>query len=215
MTYDLCVVTDAALARGRSQLEIVRAAIKGGATLIQFREKKGGTRELIETGEALRAATREAGVPLIVNDRLDVALAVDADGAHVGQDDLPAALARRLIGPDGILGVSAASLGEALKAEREGADYLGVGPIFPTGSKADAAPPMGLSGLSAVAARVHIPVVAIGGVGPENVEAVVGAGADGAAVVSAVVGADDVEQAARLLRVRVRDAKARRSGATS
>lgn len=210
LSYDLYVVTDPTLSQGRSRPEVVRAAIRGGATLIQFREKDNNTRALIETGNALRAVTREAGVPLIVNDRLDVALVVDADGVHVGQEDMPAAPARRLIGPDRILGVSATSLAQALQAEREGADYLGGGPIFPTGSKADAAPPMGLEGLSAVADRVRIPVVAIGGVSLENVEAVVGAGADGVAVISAVVGAPDVEEAARLLRARVAAAKTRK-----
>ena len=211
VTYDLYVLTDAGLSRGRSHPQVVRAAIKGGATLIQLREKGATTRALVETGQELRAVTREAGVPLIANDRVDVALAVDADGVHVGQGDMPAALARRLIGPDRMLGVSATCLGEALRGEREGADYLGVGPVFPTGSKADAAPPMGLDGLAAIAARIRIPIVAIGGVGPGNAGAVVGAGADGAAVISAVVGAPDVERAARLLRARVSAAKARGS----
>lgn len=210
LSYDLYVVTDPTLSHGRSHPEVVRAAIRGGATLIQFREKDNNTRALIDAGNALRAVTREAGVPLVVNDRLDIALVVDADGGHVGQEDMPAAPARRLIGPDRILGVSATSLAQALQAERDGADYLGVGPIFPTGSKADAAPPMGLEGLSAVTARVRIPVVAIGEVSLENVEAVVGAGADGVAVISAVVGAPDVEEAARLLRARVAAAKARK-----
>ncbi len=209
MTYDLCVITDAGLSRERSHLEVVRAAIRGGATLVQLREKDASTRAMVELAQELRGLTRKAGVPLIVNDRVDVALAADADGVHVGQDDMPAALARRLIGPNMILGVSATSFEEALRAEQDGADYLGVGPIFPTSSKADAAPPMGLDGLSAVATRVSIPIVAIGGISLQNVEAVVEAGADGIAIISAVVGAPDVEQAARLLISAVRAQRSR------
>ncbi len=209
MTYDLCVITDAGLSRGRSHLEVVRAAVRGGATLVQLREKNASTRAMVELGQELRGLTRKAGVPLIVNDRVDVALAADADGVHVGQDDMPATLARRIIGPNMILGVSATSFEEALRAEQDGADYLGVGPIFATGSKADAAPPMGLDGLSAVATRVSIPIVAIGGISLQNVDAVVEAGADGIAIISAVVGAPDVEQAARLLISAVRAQRSR------
>ncbi len=208
--YDLCVVTDARLSRGRGHVQVAEAALRGGATMIQLREKEASTRSLVTAGEQLRAMTRGAGVPLIVNDRIDVTLAVDADGAHVGQDDMPAALSRRLIGPGRLLGVSTTTLDEALCGEQDGADYLGVGPIFPTGSKADAAPPTGLDGLAAVAAQVRIPVIAIGGIRIENVEAVIEAGADGVAVISAVVSAADIESAARLLRARITAAKSRR-----
>ncbi len=208
--YDLCVVTDARLSRGRDHVQVAEAAVRGGATMIQLREKEASTRSLVTAGEQLRAMTRGAGVPLIVNDRIDVTLAVDADGVHVGQDDMLAALSRRLIGPGRLLGVSATTLDEALCGEQDGADYLGVGPIFPTGSKADAAPPMGLDGLAAVAAQVRLPVIAIGGISLENVEAVIEAGADGVAVISAVVSAPDIESAARLLRARITAAKSRR-----
>ena len=207
MMYDLCVITDATLSRGRSHLEVVCAAIRGGATMIQLREKEADRTTLVQIGQELRAVTRETGVLLIVNDRIDVALAVDADGVHVGQDDMPAACARRLIGPDRILGVSTRSLEEAIRGARDGADYLGVGPIFPTGSKPDAAPPMGTAGLSDIAARVRIPIIAIGGVRSENVESIVEAGADGVAVISAAVSAPDVEQATRRLRASVSAAK--------
>ncbi len=211
MRGDLCVITDARLSRGRRQQDVVRAAIRGGATMIQLREKDATTRALVELGHELRAVTREAGVSLIVNDRVDVALALDADGVHVGQDDMPAALARRLIGPSVILGVTATSLEEALRGEQDGADYLGVGPIFPTGSKPGAAPPIGVSGLSNIAVRVRIPIVAIGGVSPENAGSIIEAGADAVAVISAVVSAPDVEQAARCLIDRVSTARAHRS----
>lgn len=208
MTYDLCVVTDAGLSRGRGHMDVVSAAIRGGATMIQLREKAATTTSFVELGQELRAVTREAGVPLIVNDRVDVALAVGADGVHVGQDDMPAAMARRLIGSSMILGISATTLEEALQGERDGAEYLGVGPIFPTGTKPDAGPAMGISGLSAIANRVRIPIVAIGGVGPDNVASMIAAGAAGVAVVSAVVSAPDVEGAARLLWAGVSAAKA-------
>lgn len=208
MMYDLCVVTDAGLSRGRGHMDVVSAAIRGGATMIQLREKAATTTSFVELGQQLRAVTREAGVPLIVNDRVDVALAVGADGVHVGQDDMPAAMARHLIGTSMILGVSATSLEEALRGERDGADYLGVGPIFPTGTKPDAGPAMGISGLLAIANRVRIPIVAIGGIGPDNVASMIAAGAGGVAVVSAVVSAPDVERAARRLRAGVSAAKA-------
>lgn len=208
MTYDLCVVTDVGLSRGRGHMDVVSAAIRGGATMIQLREKAATTTSFVEFGQELRAVTREAGVPLIVNDRVDVALAVGADGVHVGQDDMPAAMARRLIGSSMILGISATTLEEALRGERDGADYLGVGPIFPTGTKPDAGPAMGISGLSAIANRVRIPIVAIGGIGPDNVASVIAAGAAGVAVVSAIVSAPDVEGAARRLRAGVSAAKA-------
>ncbi len=200
MDWTLYVITDARLARGRSHLEVIRAAIEGGATIVQYREKEGTTRQLVEEALALHRLTREAGVPLIVNDRLDVALAVEAEGVHVGQDDMPATLTRRLMGQERMVGVSATNLQEALQAEKDGADYLGMGPIFATPTKPDAAPPMGLEGLAEVCRRVSIPVVAIGGINEDNAAAVIEARADGVAVVSAIVAAPDVAAAARRLR---------------
>lgn len=200
--WRLYVVTDAGLSRGRSHRAVIEAAIVGGATVVQYREKHASTRHMIEEALELRDLTRRAGVPLIVNDRVDVALAVDADGVHVGQDDMPVALARRLIG-NKLLGVSAHSLSEALQAVRDGADYLGVGPIFATTTKPDAASPIGLDGLRAIRQHVLIPIVAIGGINPANAADVMRAGADGIAVVSAVVAADDVTAAARQLRALV------------
>jgi thiamine-phosphate pyrophosphorylase len=139
-------------------------------------------------------------VPFIVNDRVDVALAVDADGVHVGQDDMPARLARKLIGQGKILGVSAGSLEEARRALSDGADYVGASPVFSTPTKPDAPSPMGLEGLRVLAAALAIPVVAIGGINAGNAESMLGCGAAGIAVVSAIVSAEDVEGAARRLR---------------
>jgi len=191
----------------RSHLEVAREAIAGGASIIQFREKEMSTRKMVEVGLALRALTHEKGVPLIVNDRLDVALAVEADGVHVGQDDMPAILARKLIGPEKILGVSAANLAEALEAEKAGADYLGVGPVFATATKPDAGPAIGLEMLREIIEHVSIPVVAIGGINHRNVADVIRAGADGVAVISAVVAAPDIAEAARRLRERIEEAR--------
>jgi thiamine-phosphate pyrophosphorylase len=193
------VLTDRQAVGERALTEVVRAAVRGGATAVQLRDKGASTRDTIELGRALLAITRPAGVPLIVNDRADVALAIDADGVHVGQGDMPAPLARQIIGPRRILGVSAGTVKEARQAEREGADYLGVGDVYGTPTKRDAGTPIGLSGLSEIARAVSIPVVAIGGITLDNAAAAIQAGAAGVAVISAVVGASDPEAEARQL----------------
>lgn len=203
--YALCLVTDSHLSRGRSSLEVVAAAIRGGVTLVQYREKGATTRTMVEEARALLGLCRSRGIPLIINDRADVAIAVGADGLHVGQDDMPAALARRIIGVGKILGVSAGNPEEARRAAEDGADYVGASPIYSTPTKADAAMPMGLDGLRALVASTNaettgVPIVAIGGVNEGNAAAILEAGAAGIAVVSAIVSAADVETAARSLR---------------
>lgn len=198
--WSLCVITDERTAGDRSLLDIVRAAIQGGATMIQLRAKSATTRAIVTLGQALHEVTRSAGVPLIINDRIDIALALDAEGVHVGQDDMPAAIARRIMGPDRILGVSAETVAQAQQAARDGADYLGVGTVFATPSKADVGPPIGIAGLTEIARGVALPVVAIGGITIENARSVMEAGAAGLAVISAVVGARDAAHAARQLR---------------
>jgi thiamine-phosphate pyrophosphorylase len=200
MNLSLYLVTDASLSRGRGNRQVVEAAIRGGVTAVQYRDKTASTRRMIEEASALYGICRAAGVIFIVNDRVDVALAVGADGVHVGQGDMPAPLARELIGPDRILGVSVGSVGEALRAAADGADYVGASPIFATPTKPDAPRPMGLEGLRAVAGAAAIPVVAIGGVNEDNVEALMRCGASGLAVVSAIVAASDVEGATKRLR---------------
>jgi thiamine-phosphate pyrophosphorylase len=196
----LYLVTDRSLSRGRSTPALVEAAIRGGATVVQYREKSLSTRLMIEEAWAIAEVCKRLGALFIVNDRLDVALAVGADGLHVGQDDMPAGLARRLLGPDRILGVSAGSVEEALEAAAAGADYIGASPIFSTPTKSDAGPALGLAGLSAMAGRLALPVVAIGGINAANARSLMEAGAAGLAVVSAIVAADDVEGSARALR---------------
>ena len=198
--YRLYLVTDSGLSRGRSTGLIVAAALRGGVTVVQYREKAGSTRDMVAEAREIRLRCADAGVPFIVNDRLDIALAVDADGVHVGQEDLPAATARQLIGPGRILGVSAGSIGEAQRAEADGADYLGASPVFDTPTKPDAPPAVGLEGLRRMAAAVRIPVVGIGGMNAGNAAAIISAGAAGVAVVSAIVSAEDVEAAARAIR---------------
>jgi thiamine-phosphate pyrophosphorylase len=196
----LMLVTDRALSRGRETAWIVREAVAGGVTCVQLREKNGGTREFLEEARAVKAALEGTGVPLIINDRVDVALAAGADGVHLGQQDLPIADARRLVPQGWIIGVSAESVEDAVRAERDGADYVGASPVFATPTKMDAAPPLGLDGLRAIRAAVKIPVVAIGGIHAGNARDVVCAGADGLAVVSAIVAADDPRAAAAELR---------------
>jgi thiamine-phosphate pyrophosphorylase len=200
LNLGLYVVTDEALSRGRPTAEIVAAAIRGGADAIQLRAKELPMRDQVAIGRALRALTREAGVLFIVNDRADLAVALDADGIHVGQDDLPADLARKVVGPDKIVGVSAATVEEARIAREMGADYLGVGAIYGTATKSDAGAPVGPGRIGPIKAAVGLPVVGIGGIGRANATDVIAAGADGVAVVSAIVAADDPEAAARALK---------------
>ena len=198
--WSLYLVADRRAAAGRSLVEVVRAAIAGGTSVVQLRDKEATTREMIALGRTLREVTRECRVPLIVNDRVDVALAVNADGVHVGREDMPAGVARALIGDGRLLGVSTETVDEARAAERNGADYLGVGDVFGTASKPDAGTPVGPRRIEEVVRAVAIPVVGIGGITPKNARRVIEAGAAGIAVISAVVAADDPEGAARSLR---------------
>jgi thiamine-phosphate pyrophosphorylase len=200
-TWRVYVVTDARLSLGRSHADVVRAAVAGGADAVQLRDKALPGLALYRAAVELRRICREAGVAFIVNDRVDIALAADADGVHVGQDDLPAAEARRLIGPDRILGVSASTLAESQAACAAGADYLGVGPVFEArGTKPDALPPVGLPGLAAICAAVDVPVIAIGGINVSNAPGIAAAGAPGVAVISAVVSAGDIPATVRALK---------------
>lgn len=200
-SWRLYVITDAQLSRGRSHRQVVEAAISGGADAIQLREKAAPAGTLYRIALELREITRNANVSFLVNDRLDIALAVDADGVHVGQQDLPASAVRRILGPGRILGVTAETAEEALAAERDGADYLGVGPVFEArGTKADAGPPQGPAIIANIRPHTRLPIVAIGGIKAENARLVREAGADSAAVISAIVAADDIAQAARELK---------------
>ncbi len=196
--WRLHVLTDRKASRGRSHLQVAEAAIAGGADVLQLRDKEASSGELYLEALQLRKLTREAKVPFIVNDRLDIALAVDADGVHVGQSDLPASVVRGIMGPGKILGVSVGTVEEAIQAEKDGADYLGVGPVFEArGTKPDTGDPLGIDRIALIRRRCRLPIVAIGGIDADNAGKVREAGADGAAVISAIVSADDIEQAAR------------------
>jgi thiamine-phosphate pyrophosphorylase len=200
--WRLYVITDERLGRGRSHLQIAEAAIRGGADVVQLRDKTASSRRLYDIALRLRQLTREAKVPFVVNDRLDVALAADADGVHIGREDLPASVVRRILGPGKILGVSAETVEEAVTAEKDGADYLGVGPVFEArGTKADAGAPLGLDLIARIRRECRLPIVAIGGINAENARLVRDAGATAAAVISAVSSADDVAQAASRLKL--------------
>ncbi len=184
-------------------VSLARAAIEGGATMLQLRAKDRPTRDLVAFARALLPITRPAGVPLLINDRADVAAAVGADGVHLGPGDLAVEAARTLLGPSAIIGYSAGSPAEAAPAARRGASYLGTGDVFGTRTKPDADAPIGLHGLAAVARATALPIVAIGGVNESNAPDAIAAGASGVAVVSAITGAPDPAAAARALRAAV------------
>lgn len=205
--YSLYLVTDRSLARGRSTREIITSAVDGGVTIVQLREKDCSTREFIEQALTLKDFLEARGIPLIINDRVDVAQAVAADGVHLGQTDMPLELAKKILGDAMIIGISAESLEDAIAAEKGGADYLGVSPIYATPTKTDTAPALGLKGLRKIRNAVRLPLVGIGGLNKSNSAEVIRSGADGVAVVSAIVSAEDPAAAARELRHAIMKAK--------
>jgi len=196
----LHVLTDTRLQEKFSHRELTRLAIAGGADTIQFRQKHGSTKELIETALAIKELCDRAGIVFIVNDRIDVALAADADGVHLGQDDFPLELARKILGGNKIIGGSAGNVEEALKCADEGADYIGFGPVYPTGSKEDAGPATGIEAMKNLSRVISLPIIAIGGVNSENIPEIISAGAHGVAVISAVCCSEDPVAASRILK---------------
>lgn len=203
--FDLSVylVVGPADCAGRTLGEVVSRALAGGATLIQLRDKNARDRDFLEFGRALLPLCRAAGVPLIVNDRLEAALALQADGLHLGQDDMDAAEARDRLGPDRLLGLSAGNRQELSRVPQGLVDYLGVGPVYATGSKADAGDAIGCDGIAAMRALTALPLVGIGGITAARAQEVIRAGAQGVAVVSAIAAAEDPEAAARALKAAV------------
>ena len=198
--WGLYLVTDRRLAGSRPLEELVCAAVRGGVTAVQLREKECSTREFVELARRLKAFLTPAGIPLVINDRVDVALAAGAEGVHLGQSDMDYRDARALLGPDAIVGLSVETTAQAEEAESLDADYLGVSPIFPTPTKTDTAAAWGIEGLAALRKASRHVLVAIGGINATNAAEVMHAGADGIAVVSAICGARDPEEAARQLR---------------
>lgn len=196
----LHVITDTVLQSRYSHLELTRLSLLGGADTIQLRMKKGSTREMIDNAMKMREFCEEAHVPLIVNDRIDVALASGAHGVHLGKEDFPIRLARELMGKDKIIGGSASNIDEAMKCVEEGADYIGFGPIYPTSSKQDAGFVKGIMLLQEMVKHISVPVIAIGGIDERGVTEVIQNGAHGVAVISSVCCADDPEKAVRRLK---------------
>ena len=189
--YSIYLVTDDGCLQGRALLDCVREALEGGVTLVQYRAKTASSAEMYDEALQLKALCDSFNVPLIINDRLDIAMAVGAAGVHLGQDDLPCAAARKLLGEDYIIGVSAHNLAEAKAALQSGADYLGCGAVFGTATKADVQK-LGTEGLAAICREKGLPVVGIGGVTADNYREVRAAGADGAAIVSGILAQPDI-----------------------
>lgn len=199
MDLSLYVITDEKIGLGRSHIFLAEEALKGGATVIQFRDKEKTGRELYKIGVKLREITKKYGALFIVNDRVDIALAVGADGVHLGMNDLPISVARKIAGNKFIIGASVSSPEEAILAEKEGADYISAQSIFETSSKEDVKV-IGIEGLKAIVKVSSLPVIAIGGINKYNAREVIKAGAKGIAVISAVVSQEDVKSATEELK---------------
>ena len=207
MRYGLNVITDEGMAHGLGHVEIARKVAEGGADVIQLRDKARTGKDLLSIALQIREIARSSGISFIINDRLDLALASGADGVHLGQEDLPVPFARRVSPRGFIIGMSVRTVEEALIAETEGADYVALSPIFDTATKSDAGPGKGLERLRVIKSAVSIPVIAIGGIGKDNVRQVMDAGADGVAVISAVVGQKDIVKATAEMRSLVYSSK--------
>ena len=207
LDLSLYLVLDPTLCAPIGMVETARVAVAGGATLVQLRDKTATTRKRIETGRALKAALAGSGVPLIVNDDVEAAIAIGADGVHVGQGDMPVAEVRRRIGPGMILGLSIGSPGQARALDHHLVDHVGVGPVFPTSTKPGHPPAIGFAGLAAVAAASPVPVVGIGGLKIQHVGDTLAAGASGLAVVSAICGQPDPKAATADLATAIRRAR--------
>ncbi|WP_338068660.1 thiamine phosphate synthase [Paenibacillus paeoniae] len=188
--FELYVITASTHHPGRELVDVMEQTLIGGAGMLQLRNKTGSREDVLREAAALRKLTRAYNVPFIVNDYVDIAIQVEADGVHIGQDDIPFEEARRLLGPDKLIGVSTHSLEQALKAERDGADYIGVGPVYPTNTKPGKAA-VTTAYVTEAAAQIHIPFVAIGGITLDNADSVLEAGARRLCAVSAIVGSED------------------------
>lgn len=199
VNYTLYLVTDRKILKGRDIFEAVEAAVKGGVTLLQLREKNISTSDFYNLALKMKTITTHYNIPLIINDRLDIALAIDADGLHIGQDDMPIEVARRLLGKNKLLGYSVSNAKEAIYGEKNGADYLGAGPVYPTGSKSDAGKPIGTYGLKIIRNSVSIPIVGIGGISLSNISQVKTTGIDGISLISAILGNNDIEKSSKIL----------------
>ncbi|MFH1734496.1 MAG: thiamine phosphate synthase [bacterium] len=210
LDFDIYPVTCQKLSRGRSNLEVLDALIEGGARIVQLREKELPDGEFFKLARLFRHRTAKIGMTLIINDRLDVCRAVEADGLHLGQDDFPLREARKLLGPQTIIGVSTHNVKEALRAVEDGADYINVGPVFQTQTKQHSGPPVGLRLFQEISSQVKIPITVMGGINLDNLDQVLQAGAKRVAVVSAITTADNIVETTREFRRRIREATTRK-----
>jgi thiamine-phosphate pyrophosphorylase len=208
--WDVYLVTDRYCSRGRTTLEIVEAALNGEVSAVQLREKDLETREFFESASTIKHALKNADTPLIINDRIDIAMALNADGVHLGQSDMPLSVARQLLGTNKIIGISINSLMDLNSEVEDLADYVAISPVFATKTKTDTSPAWGLEGLKRAREKTRLPIVGIGSMNKSNAESVIMSGADCIAVVSAIVSADDPRCAARELKEMVQNAKLRK-----
>jgi thiamine-phosphate pyrophosphorylase len=207
--YSLYLVTDQKLCLGRELIEVVMEAVAGGVSIVQIREKDSDTRDFFQLAMAMKKQLEKTNVPLIINDRVDVAIAVDADGVHVGQTDLPCAVAREMIGPEKILGVSINTFEQIDEVHKLNINYLSLSPVFPTPTKPDTTPAFGIEGLKKARQMTSRPLMTIGGINKTNLKDIVDAGMDGVAVVSAICSAPSPAIAARELAEIIRQARKR------
>lgn len=207
LDLSLYLVTDEQLAPGKTFLEVVEAAVQAGVSVVQLREKEANSREFYERSKALKDLLAKYQVPLIINDRLDIALAVDAEGLHIGQEDLPYEVARQLLGPDKIIGLSVENKTDTIQANAYDIDYIGISPVFSTPTKTDTAPALGIEGARLINSLSKHPSVGIGGINAANAAAIIQSGAAGISVVSAIMSAQDPYKAAQELKQIVLKAK--------
>lgn len=196
--YSLYLVTDRSLLKGRNLVELIEESILGGVSIVQLREKDCSSLEFYNLAKEVKIITDKYDVPLIINDRIDIAQAINASGVHLGQSDIPCSIARKILPKDMIIGVSAHNLEEGLKAVKDGADYLGCGAVFSTSTKKDVTL-LSYEGLKEITSHINIPIVAIGGINENNIMNLKGSGIDGIAVVSAILGKDEVKKASEEL----------------
>lgn len=200
LDWRLCFIADSEAAAGKDILQLIAEAVAGGATIVQLRGKNWTGREFLDTALKAVRLLGSKKIPLIINDRVDIALACEADGVHLGQDDIPLSYAREILGKDRIIGISVSTPAEAKTAEKSGADYVGAGPVFSTFSKQDVGPVLGIEGLRAIREKTKLPILAIGGISQTNVSDVISAGADGVAVISAItLAANPKREATKLI----------------
>ncbi len=205
--WSLCLIADTGYLYKTNFIQTIEKSVKEGVTIVQLRSKNTDTRAFLDTALQLSATLVPYGIPLIINDRTDIALACKADGVHLGQKDLPLPFAREIMGKNKIIGITATNNKQAEEAESQGADYIGVGPVFDTGSKKEASKPIGLDQLAMIRKNIKIPILAIGGINPQNAALVLSSGVNGIAVISAILGSADVIASTKNLLKEIRKGK--------